>query len=121
MRMEDDDRARHERAAAGPRTDATKGTIDVVAREESGPILNGLPSQLPDIDPEETQEWLPPPPPPPPPPRPRPPPPPPPGPPPPPPRRRRGAVFRGGGPPPASRPGKTGPRPGRPEPAPRRP
>ena len=23
-----------------------------------GPILNGLPSQLPDVDPEETQEWL---------------------------------------------------------------
>ncbi|GAA1145585.1 pyruvate dehydrogenase (acetyl-transferring), homodimeric type [Ornithinicoccus hortensis] len=23
-----------------------------------GPILNGLPSQIPDIDPEETQEWL---------------------------------------------------------------
>src|SRR3954452_9418226 len=58
MRMEDDDRARHERAAAGPRTDATKGTIDVVARDDAGPILNGLPSQLPDIDPEETQEWL---------------------------------------------------------------
>jgi pyruvate dehydrogenase E1 component len=30
----------------------------VVAREDSGPILNGLPSQLPDIDPEETREWL---------------------------------------------------------------
>jgi len=30
----------------------------VVAREEAGPILNGIPSQLPDIDPEETQEWL---------------------------------------------------------------
>ena len=30
-----------------------------MARPESaGPILNGLPSQLPDIDPEETQEWL---------------------------------------------------------------
>ena len=26
----------------------------VVAREEAGPILNGIPSQLPDIDPEET-------------------------------------------------------------------
>ncbi|YAL82109.1 pyruvate dehydrogenase (acetyl-transferring), homodimeric type [Dermacoccaceae bacterium W4C1] len=24
----------------------------------AGPILNGIPSQLPDIDPEETQEWL---------------------------------------------------------------
>ena len=23
-----------------------------------GPILNGLPSQVPDIDPEETREWL---------------------------------------------------------------
>jgi pyruvate dehydrogenase E1 component len=30
----------------------------VVAREEAGPILNGIPSQLPDIDVEETQEWL---------------------------------------------------------------
>ena len=26
--------------------------------EEAGPILNGIPSQLPDIDPDETQEWL---------------------------------------------------------------
>ena len=25
---------------------------------EAGPILNGIPSQLPDIDPEETQEWI---------------------------------------------------------------
>jgi pyruvate dehydrogenase E1 component len=23
-----------------------------------GPILNGIPSQLPDTDPEETQEWV---------------------------------------------------------------
>jgi len=30
----------------------------VAARDQAGPILNGLPSQLPDIDPEETQEWL---------------------------------------------------------------
>jgi pyruvate dehydrogenase E1 component len=30
----------------------------VAAREDAGPILNGLPSQLPDIDPEETAEWL---------------------------------------------------------------
>ncbi len=30
----------------------------MAAREESGPILNGLPSHLPDIDPEETSEWL---------------------------------------------------------------
>ena len=27
-------------------------------RGEVGPILNGIPSQLPDIDPDETQEWL---------------------------------------------------------------
>ena len=27
-------------------------------REEAGPILNGIPSQIPDIDPQETQEWL---------------------------------------------------------------
>ena len=27
-------------------------------REEAGPILNGLPTNLPDIDPEETAEWL---------------------------------------------------------------
>ena len=26
--------------------------------DEAGPILNGIPSQLPDVDPEETQEWL---------------------------------------------------------------
>jgi pyruvate dehydrogenase E1 component len=30
----------------------------VVAREDTGPILNGLPSRLPDIDPDETREWL---------------------------------------------------------------
>ena len=30
----------------------------MAARDDVGPILNGLPSQLPDIDPEETQEWL---------------------------------------------------------------
>ena len=30
----------------------------MVAREDTGPILNGLPSRLPDIDPEETREWL---------------------------------------------------------------
>jgi pyruvate dehydrogenase E1 component len=29
-----------------------------VARQEAGPILNGIPSQLPDTDPEETHEWL---------------------------------------------------------------
>jgi len=29
-----------------------------VARQEAGPILNGIPSQLPDTDPEETLEWL---------------------------------------------------------------
>ncbi|WP_193072115.1 MULTISPECIES: pyruvate dehydrogenase (acetyl-transferring), homodimeric type [unclassified Brevibacterium] len=27
-------------------------------RKQGGPILNGLPSQVPDIDPEETEEWL---------------------------------------------------------------
>ena len=31
---------------------------DVIGRDEVGPILNGLPSQLPDIDPDETSEWL---------------------------------------------------------------
>jgi pyruvate dehydrogenase E1 component len=30
----------------------------VVAHEGAGPILNGIPSQIPDVDPEETQEWL---------------------------------------------------------------
>ena len=29
-----------------------------MAKKEAGPILNGIPSQLPDTDPEETQEWL---------------------------------------------------------------
>src|SRR5262245_35090286 len=35
-----------------------KGHTIVAAREEAGPILNGIPSQLPDIDPDETKEWL---------------------------------------------------------------
>ncbi|AKT52124.1 pyruvate dehydrogenase (acetyl-transferring), homodimeric type [Arsenicicoccus sp. oral taxon 190] len=30
----------------------------MVAREGVGPIINGLPNQLPDIDPDETQEWI---------------------------------------------------------------
>ena len=30
----------------------------MAGREEAGPILNGIPSQLPDIDPDETEEWL---------------------------------------------------------------
>jgi pyruvate dehydrogenase E1 component len=30
----------------------------VATYEEAGPILNGIPSQIPDIDPQETQEWL---------------------------------------------------------------
>src|ERR1019366_3067144 len=30
----------------------------MVAHEEAGPILNGIPSQIPDVDSEETQEWL---------------------------------------------------------------
>ncbi|MDF8263420.1 pyruvate dehydrogenase (acetyl-transferring), homodimeric type [Luteipulveratus flavus] len=29
-----------------------------MSRKDAGPILNGIPSQLPDIDPEETQEWV---------------------------------------------------------------
>ena len=29
-----------------------------MARQEAGPILNGIPSQLPDTDPDETAEWL---------------------------------------------------------------
>jgi len=29
-----------------------------MARDEAGPILNGIPSRIPDIDPEGTQEWL---------------------------------------------------------------
>ena len=30
----------------------------MVARENAGPILNGIPSHVPDVDPDETQEWL---------------------------------------------------------------
>ncbi len=30
----------------------------MVGREDAGPILNGIPTHLPDIDPEETEEWL---------------------------------------------------------------
>jgi len=29
-----------------------------MAHDQAGPILNGIPSQIPDVDPEETQEWL---------------------------------------------------------------
>src|SRR5690606_7114152 len=35
-----------------------KGLLVAQDRSGAGPILNGLPSQVPDIDPEETQEWL---------------------------------------------------------------
>ena len=30
----------------------------MIPREERGPVLNGLPTTLPDVDPEETQEWI---------------------------------------------------------------
>ena len=30
----------------------------VASREDVGPILNGIPTHLPDIDPAETEEWL---------------------------------------------------------------
>ena len=30
----------------------------MLGSEKAGPILNGIPTQLPDIDPEETQEWV---------------------------------------------------------------
>ena len=30
----------------------------MTGREGAGPILNGIPSQLPDTDPDETQEWV---------------------------------------------------------------
>ena len=30
----------------------------MASREDVGPILNGIPTHLPDIDPDETQEWL---------------------------------------------------------------
>lgn len=44
------------RSGLDGRTGATRKDPHVAA--EAGPILNGIPSQLPDIDPEETQEWL---------------------------------------------------------------
>ena len=30
----------------------------MTSRDDVGPILNGIPTHLPDIDPAETQEWL---------------------------------------------------------------
>ena len=30
----------------------------MASREDVGPILNGIPTHLPDIDPAETEEWL---------------------------------------------------------------
>ena len=44
--------------ADGPTGACERERTDVASREDAGPILNGMPSQLPDIDPEETQEWL---------------------------------------------------------------
>ncbi|MGL5858035.1 MAG: pyruvate dehydrogenase (acetyl-transferring), homodimeric type [Angustibacter sp.] len=44
-------RARHQQERGTER-----GTVS--SHEQAGPILNGIPSQLPDIDPDETAEWL---------------------------------------------------------------
>src|SRR5919107_1586141 len=41
-----------------PRPDHTQRGTAVQRPEAAGPIFNGLPSRLPDIDPEETAEWL---------------------------------------------------------------
>ena len=30
----------------------------MASRDDVGPILNGIPTHLPDIDPDETHEWL---------------------------------------------------------------
>ena len=43
-------------STAAPNDDP--GRFDVVYREDASPILNGIPSHLPDIDPAETSEWL---------------------------------------------------------------
>jgi len=43
-------------STAAPNDDP--GRFDVVNREDASPILNGIPSHLPDIDPAETSEWL---------------------------------------------------------------
>jgi len=37
---------------------ATRKDYTVAGHAAAGPILNGIPTQLPDIDPDETQEWL---------------------------------------------------------------
>ncbi len=46
--------------AAPRRTSRARGRerTTVSGREGAGPLLNGLPSQVPDTDPDETQEWL---------------------------------------------------------------
>src|SRR5690242_3659017 len=41
----------------GQTSQVRKGII-VAGHQDAGPIINGLPSQLPDIDPDETLEWL---------------------------------------------------------------
>lgn len=46
---------RRGRPAAGAASRRER-THDVAS--EAGPILNGIPSRLPDIDPDETQEWI---------------------------------------------------------------
>jgi pyruvate dehydrogenase E1 component len=46
------------RSACRPGVDFERREHDVTRAEEIGPILNGIPTHLPDIDPSETQEWL---------------------------------------------------------------
>src|SRR3954453_3787928 len=43
---------------AHPRTTPTRRTLVTSSQERPALIYNGLPSQLPDIDPGETAEWL---------------------------------------------------------------
>ena len=42
----------------GPAVVRTRGELLVAARDTTGPLINGLLSQVPDIDPEETGEWI---------------------------------------------------------------
>ena len=39
-------------------TESSQEGHDVAYSEDASPILNGIPTHLPDIDPAETQEWL---------------------------------------------------------------
>src|SRR5690606_25679456 len=52
------DRAPSRGVYRAPQRRAREVRFAVAARDTTGPLINGLLSQVPDIDPEETHEWI---------------------------------------------------------------